>query len=408
MGLPLLGKQKKWKALNGKEKEVMFRQTHEPGRLGLSDFTKLKGIIITINGKEFNHILYHFRLMYSGWSYIKAIQGGESYTALTEGLQEALRRLGGSPHIHRTDSLSAAFKNLTKDESKDVTDRYDEFCTHYNMKATRNNLGASHENGGIESPHGHLKRRIKQTLLLRGSNDFKSVEEYQKWLDYVVQNHNKRNAKKINEEKEFLQELPNYKTADFTEVVARVTSSSTISVARITYTVPSRLQGETLRVHMYDNKLCCYLGSTFAITLNRVYPKKGKDRARSINYKHVIDSLVKKPQAFRYSQIRDDLLPNDQYRRIWNHIDKATNSKTACKLIVGLLYLAYKGDCEEKLENDVVRLIEESKPICLSALQNRYLPSKIKFPDININQHGLNNYDELIINNNYTKGIYHA
>ena len=141
-----------------------------------------------------------------------------------------------------------------------------------------------------------------------------------------------------------------------------------------------------------------------AITLNRIYPKKGKDRARSINYKHVIASLVKKPQAFRYSQIRDDLLPNDAYRKIWNYIDKTTNGKTACKLIVGLLYLADKGNCEEQLEKEVIKLIEESKPICLPKLQNRYLPSKIESPNLYVDQHDLNNYDKLIENNNCARG----
>ena len=132
---------KNWKALYGPEKEVIFRQEHEPGRLGLSDFTQLKNIKITINGEILKHILYHFRLSYSGWSYMKIILGGESFSALAEGLQEALWRLGDNPYEHRTDSLSAAFKNLSSNEQQDITERYEELCSHYNMKATRNNRG---------------------------------------------------------------------------------------------------------------------------------------------------------------------------------------------------------------------------------------------------------------------------
>jgi len=103
-------KLKKWRVLYGPKKDVIFNQEHFPGRIGISDFTKLKGITITIRGQNFDHIFYHFRLGYSGWSFLKVVQGGESYTALAEGLQEALWRLGGSPQEHRTDSLSAAFK----------------------------------------------------------------------------------------------------------------------------------------------------------------------------------------------------------------------------------------------------------------------------------------------------------
>jgi len=99
---------KAWRALHGPDKEVMFRQRKEPGRLGLSDFTELGDIEITVSGEPLSHRLYHFRLPYSGWSFINVILGGESFTALAESLQEALQRLGGAPLEHRTDSLSAA------------------------------------------------------------------------------------------------------------------------------------------------------------------------------------------------------------------------------------------------------------------------------------------------------------
>jgi len=59
------------------------------------------------------------------------------------------------------------------------------------------NPGAKHENGSIESPHGHIKRRIKQALLLKGSCDFISVESYQDFINLVVNQHNRRNAKAL-------------------------------------------------------------------------------------------------------------------------------------------------------------------------------------------------------------------
>ncbi|MEI8296233.1 MAG: IS21 family transposase, partial [Alphaproteobacteria bacterium] len=186
---------KQWRALCGPQKEVMFRQVHELGRQGLSDFTKLKRVSITIKGRLFEHLLYHFRLSCSHWSFIKVIQGGESYTALAEGLQEALASLGGCPKEHRTDSLSAAFKNIDKKAQEDITTRYDDLCRNYGMTPTRNNRGQGHENGSVESPHGHLKRRIEQALLLRGSNDFESVQSYQAFIDAVVAKANRRNAK---------------------------------------------------------------------------------------------------------------------------------------------------------------------------------------------------------------------
>jgi len=103
---------KQWKALYGPEKEVMFRQLHAPGLRGISDFTRPKAFQVTIQGKPLSHLLYHFRLTYSQWAWVKVVLGGESFTALAQGLQEAIWHLGGCPEEHRMDSLSAAFKNL--------------------------------------------------------------------------------------------------------------------------------------------------------------------------------------------------------------------------------------------------------------------------------------------------------
>lgn len=145
-----------WKATFGPPKEVMFEQQHRPGELGLSDFTYFKQATITIAGKPFDHLLYHYRLAYSGWQYVQIVQGGESFIALASGLQNALLKCGGSPKIHRTDSLSAAYRNINSQASEDLTQRYEQLCSHYQMQPTRNNRGLAHENGSIESSHGYL------------------------------------------------------------------------------------------------------------------------------------------------------------------------------------------------------------------------------------------------------------
>ncbi|WP_223296673.1 IS21 family transposase, partial [Thiorhodovibrio frisius] len=238
---------KAWKALHGPDKEVMFRQVQEPGRQGFSDFTELKDITVTIAGEVLAHRLYHFRLPFSGWSHVSVVLGGESFSALAEGLQAALWRLGGAPLEHRTDSLSAAFKNLSQDARADLTERYDALCRHYGMTATRNNRGVSHENGAVESPHGHLKRRMAQALLLRASSDFPTLEDYRQWLDALVGRFNRRCADALAIERAQLQALPARRTTDYSEQVVSVTTSSTIEVKRVLYSVPARLIGERLR-----------------------------------------------------------------------------------------------------------------------------------------------------------------
>ena len=113
----------------------MFRQRQEPGRIwGCRTSPSSRTSSVTVGGEPLRHRLYHFRLAFSGWSHVKVVLGGESYAALSEGLQEALWRLGGAPLEHRTDSLSAAYRNLTADEREDLTRRYEALCEHYGMR----------------------------------------------------------------------------------------------------------------------------------------------------------------------------------------------------------------------------------------------------------------------------------
>jgi hypothetical protein len=95
-----------------------------------------------------------------------------------KGCKNALWFLGGAPLYHRSDSLSAAFRNLDADAKEDQTRRYAELCAHYRMTPTRNNKGIAHENGAIESPHGHLKNAIRDALLLRGTRDFDDLAAF--------------------------------------------------------------------------------------------------------------------------------------------------------------------------------------------------------------------------------------
>ena len=195
--------------------------------------------------------------------------GGESFVALAEGLQNALWALGGVPEHHRTDSLSAAFRNLNAEAKQDLTTRYEAFCAYYGMTPTRNNLGVSHENGSIESSHRHLKSKLADALLLRASRDFEELAAWRGFVDEIVGRGNARNAKRIDQERLALKPLPLRKTSDYEEVHVHVTSSSAFILRKVFYSVPSRLIGQRLRVHLYDDRLECFQGSTPILALRR-------------------------------------------------------------------------------------------------------------------------------------------
>ncbi|MEA3643083.1 MAG: IS21 family transposase [Lamprobacter sp.] len=391
---------KAWKALHGADKEVIFRQVQEPGRQGLSDFTELKGLVVTIAGEALDHRLYHFRLAYSGWSHVRVVLGGESYSALAEGLQEALWRLGGAPLEHRTDSLSAAYKNLAAEAREDLTQRYEALCAHYGMTATRNNRGVSHENGAVESPHGHLKRRMAQALLLRDSADFATLQDYRQWLDALVVRFNRRCGEALAIERAQLQALPRRRTGDYSEQVVAVTTSATIEVKRVLYSVPARLIGERLRLHVFDERIEAFVGATRALTLPRVY-SVNHERARRIDYRHLIGALVRKPQAFRYSQLREDLLPNATYRTIWQYLDRHLDARAACKRIVGILALAARAECEQALGAYLLERIAAGTIPTLTALESRFerrdaVTQQADLRSQPSTQHALSSYDHLL------------
>lgn len=196
---------RQWRGLHGPGQAVMFAQVHDPGGLAASDFTTMNGLRITIGGQTFDHLLYHFTLTASNWEYV-SICFSESFEALSQGFQGAVWELGGVPRRHRSDSLTAAVNNLSDD--REFQSRYRDLMDYYHVEPQRINVRQAHENGDVESSHGHLKRVVDQALLLRGSRDFVSREEYAQFLRELTGRRNAGRADKFAEEQACLGELP--------------------------------------------------------------------------------------------------------------------------------------------------------------------------------------------------------
>jgi hypothetical protein len=384
-----------WRALHGPEREVIFRQDHPPGRLGLSDFTDMGDLNLTIAGVTLEHRLYHFRLAFSGFEHAHVILGGESFVALAEGLQNALWALGGVPEQHRSDSLSAAFRNLDQDAKADMTRRYEELCAHYKMTPTRNNPGIAHENGAIESSHGHLKKTIADMLLLRGSTEFGNIEEYRDFVDEIVGRRNKRNAKRIELERTSLRSLPPDRTSDFEETIVIVTSSSGFTLRKVFYTVPSRLIGHRLRVRLYDDRLECFLGSSRLMSLTRGRAHQSGKHGHIVDYRHVIHSLRRKPMALLNLVYRDQLFPRRAYARAFEALLARDSEKRACRTMVGLLALAHEQACEVELALLIEAEIDAGRLPDLASLREHFRPVAAAFPEIAVSLAPLSAYDEL-------------
>ncbi len=386
---------RRWRALHGPEQDVMFSQDHPPGRMGLSDFTDVAELGITIARERLDHRLYHFRLAFSGFQHAHVVLGGESYVALAEGLQNALWALGGVPELHRTDSLSAAFRNLDREAQEDLTKRYEALVAHYGMTPTRNTPGVAHENGSIESPHGHLKKVIEDELLLRGSRDFADLDSYRRFIDEVVGRRNARNRKRIEIEKVELGELPERRTADYEEARVIVTSRGGFALRKVFYTVPSRLIGHWLTVRLYDDRLVCFLGGSEVATLRRGRSPDHHRRGHVVDYRHVIHALRKKPMALLNLVYREQLFPREAYKRAFEALIAGVGDRRACRTMVGLLALAHDRACEADLAEAITADLDAGQLPNLDRLRERFQPQTTAVPEITIQMPALDSYDEL-------------
>ena len=324
----------RWQGLHGPEKPVFFSQQHHPGRLAASDFTVCNELNVTIGGVKFEHLFFHCVLSYSNVESV-SLCFSESFEALSEGIQKSFFEFGGVPQRHRTDSLSAAVKNHSSRKSH--TARYTALTDHYGCQPEKTNARCAHENGDVESSNGHFKDRLDQALLLRGSRNFTDRNQYVVFVEQVVTTANANRQSRFHEEQAVLGRLPDHRldTADLLLGV-RVGKGSTILVRSNTYSVPSRLIDKKVDVRIEAEHIqVTYQGHSIQ-TMDRVFGKQ----AVAINYRHVIDSLVRKPGAFANYRYREEMFPTSQFRIAYDILHQAHSPRVADKQYLKILELA--------------------------------------------------------------------
>ncbi|WP_342224845.1 IS21 family transposase [Rickettsia endosymbiont of Urophora cardui] len=280
---------KQWRAAHGKDKTVIFLQNILPGKQSQSDWTNMNQLGICIGGQPYPHLLFHFMLPYSCWETF-SICHSESFDTLASGFEKAVWELGGVLPEHRTDNLSAATKQCGN--SRQFTERWQELLGYYNVAPSRNNPGVSHENGSVEKSHDTFKQAVNQHLLLRGSRNFVDLKAYELFLTQIKEKRNSCRKEKLAEELVHLKELPIRKWNAPTILSVRVNPSSTVSILSVAYSVPSRLIGYTLKAYIYSEEIELYYGNKCLQKMSRI------SNGYVIDYRHIIDSLVRKPGAF--------------------------------------------------------------------------------------------------------------
>lgn len=379
-----------WRATEGPAKEVYFPQVHYPGVLCASDFTHMNKLGITIRHQQFNHLLYHFVLTYSNWETF-TICCSESFENLSAGLQNAIWELGGIPQRHRSDRMSAAVNKDCHPEK--FTRRYSALMRHYNIIPERTNACSANENGDVETSHRHFKRAVSQALMLRTSKDFDSIEEYEKFLRKITHQLNAGRSNRFEEELHELRSLPAQRFNDYKILdKIKVGKSSTIHIQHNTYSVHSRLIGESVQARIFVD----YIEIWYANKMIEHIPRLRGESKHHINYRHIIDWLVRKPGAFENYRYKTDLFPSSWFRMAYDWL-RSNKTLHANKDYVKILYYAAR-EGQTVTENAIRCLLEQCLPVNAEEVKKQIdnQPGLPSIADVSVEFNKIESYDILL------------
>lgn len=375
-----------WRALKGADQDVKFRQIHIPGKQSQSDWTHCEELLVTINGEEFPHMLFHFMLPYSRWE-TAYISYSESYENLVSGYTRAIAELGAVPEEHRTDNLSAA---VTSHGNRPVfTERWQNVLDHYGVRPSRNNPGESHENGSVEKSHHLLKSELDQLLKLRQSREFSTVAEYEKFLRRTLDKRNRGRKARVAEEVAVMKDPPKRAWNEAVEERVVVNAFSLVTISKALYTVPSRLIGHELRALVYAEVVRLFLGNTLVIEMPRQVAG-----GKRINYRHLVAHLMRKPGAFAGYVFRDALFPSLVFRQAYDSLMKHKPER-ADKEYLAILHHAAMGS-EQDVESALELLLGGGAVPSLASVKELTHVSVGALPDIQIPVPELFSYDDLL------------
>ena len=367
---------KRWRATEGPAQEIYFIQQHTPGRLCASDFTHMKELGITIGGQTLDHLVYHFVLTYSNWE-TGTICYSESLESLSEGWQNAVWELGMVPAEHRTDSLSSAVNNMSKLE--EFNRRYEGLMKYYGVKPQHTNPASPHENGDAEQSHHRFKRAVDQALLLRGSRDFYGLEEYARFLHDLFVQRNAGRRQRLAEELAVMRKLPARRMESARREVVRVDTGSLIHVDRNAYSVNSRLIGERVEARVYLDHVEVWYAQKKVEDLPRL---RGRAKHR-VDYRHIIEWLIRKPGAFENYRYKEDLFPSSRFRMAYDALQETAPGRAVQEYLKILKLASEEG--EASVAEALRELLEGETEMAISAESILQLLPKLEtFPPVTV------------------------
>ena len=385
---------RQWKLKRGGEKEVFFTQEVKPGEVLAVDWTDMRKLGVSVAGQKLEHLLFHAVLPYSNWEWAVRCRS-ESLLSLRTGLKESLGRLGRVPRELLMDNSSTATHRLDMDgQRRGFNEEFLSICEHFRITPRTTNVGRPNENGDCESINGHLKRRMEQHLLLRGSRDFTCERDYDCFVMEVMAKANALRLVRIKEEMAAMREHIAAELPDYEETMVTVGSNSTIRVRKMAYSVPSNLIGSRLKVRIYETRVVLLDGREPLAEM----PRQGGDRGAIIDFRHVIGWLVRKPGAFAQYKWREQMFPSWTYRAVYDRLGR-TEPLKADERYLGVLEVAAMegvGAVETVLEDLMAQRQEVIDAAAVKLMLESYRDEALRWREASAPVVNLDQYDALL------------
>lgn len=390
---------KVWRAAQGPDKEAVLAQQHRPGEAAQTDFTWATELAITILGQAFVHMLCVLTLPYSNWRWATVCLS-ESIAALRKGVQRALFQLGRVPAHHQTDNSTGATHRIPDGKSvvsvngkRPFNEDYLAMMRHFGMTPRTTEVGAKEQNGDAEASNRVLKRALEQALLVRGSRDFESVDAWQAFVDGVVRKGNRAQGRRVAEDLAAMRELTVDRLPEFVEEDVLVSEWSTVRVKFCSYSVPSRLIGEWVKVRIYEDRIVVRFAGKDELDCERL---RGRHQRR-IDYRHVIWSLVRKPGGFARYVYREEMFPSVVFRHAYDTIQTPHHGLKGDLEYLRILHQAATS-MEADVEAALALLLTDGKDVTVAAVKALMAASvaTIEVPELAPLSVDLTEYDALI------------
>ena len=382
-----------WKVTSSIEQDVTFDQVHPMADVLAFDFTSMNDLGVNIAGERFDHMLFHSVLTHSNWEYVE-LCFSESFEAVASGIQNSFLTLGGVTKRVRNDSLTAAVNNLSVD--RQFQSNFKSLLEHFHVQGHRINVRSPNENGDCESLHGHLKKYIDQRLRLRGNRDFETTAQWMEFVNDCVKRKNQSRQDVFRKEQAALTSLPQQLFPTYTEMDVNVRSNSVVTIKQNSYSIPSCFIGHKVHVRIYADTIELWYASKMQFEMPRLV---GKDK-EFIDFRHVIDSLRRKPGAFVNYRYREHMYPTLVFRQAFDRLVNQLGDTQGLRAYLKILYAA-KYDGFEIVEQWLRDNVLAGGSISAKALDTKLKQLKSNdsgslVPEVSVGLPELDVYDDLL------------